>query len=98
MTEHINSFFCQSGFGAHTRKPFVSVTVILDGHTHTAQMPPDNARELAQNLLQCAEAADMDAIVMQFLTERLHQPIEAAAAVLNDFRTLRDTLHDDPKQ
>ncbi len=88
-----DSFYCESGYGVFARKPFVTLTVLFDTDRRTKQMSTQEARALALNLLECAEAADMDAVIVKFLTENLGQPLEAASLILYDFRLLRDKIN-----
>ncbi len=90
----MSAFFVSSIFGLLTKKPIVQVEVRHEGQQLTIQMSPADARSVALNLLESAEAADMDAIVIKFLTEKLGQSFEASAAILNDFRKLRDELEE----
>lgn len=91
-----DGFYCQSGYGVLGQEPYVQITIRLRDEVRITQISPDNARELALNLLECAEAADMDAIVIRFMQERVHQTLDVAAQVLIDFRELRESLKHKP--
>jgi hypothetical protein len=56
------------------------------------QMSPDRARSVAHTLIEAAEAAEMDEVVVTFLQQRIGLSLEQAAQVLNDFRKLREVL------
>jgi len=87
-----DGFYCESQYGVFERKPIVQITVRLRDEVRITQVTPDNARALAMNLLECAEAADMDAVVIEFLQKRLGQTLEVAATIVGEFRELRDEL------
>ncbi len=80
-------FHVTSNFGHRTQKPFVMVAVGEQGFM--AQMSPDEARDLAMNLLQCAEAAENDAFLVTFLRKRVKANDQAIASILQDFREWR---------
>lgn len=82
-------FNVTSNFGHRTRQPFVVVTAgALD---FTVQMSSNEARNLAMNLLACAEAAEGDGFLMTFLGERIGvEDDRALATVLMDFREYRE--------
>lgn len=73
-------------YGAHTRQGLVKVDW---GDTLHELITPAEARRVAGLLLECAEAAEIDAIVVEFFMSRMNLPIEQAALVLDDFRKLR---------
>lgn len=76
---------CESLFGAETRKPIVQMSNAGD----RIQMSPAEARDLALNLLECAEAAEMDAMVFNWMTTQIKATEQQALKVLLDFRGLR---------
>lgn len=77
---------CISGFGTQ-RGPFVTITV---NGENLVQMSVEEARHHAANLLQAAEAAEMDGIVIAWATDRVGVTMEEATKLLLDFRKLRD--------
>ena len=87
-----DGFYCESGYGVFAQEPYVQITIKLRDEVRITQIAPDNARELAQNLFQCAEAADMDAMVIRFLQARLRFPLDKAATLIFDLRAFRDEL------
>ncbi len=88
-----DGFYCESGYGVFEQAPYVQITIRLRDEVRITQITPQNARELAMNLLQCAEAADMDAMVIRFLQSRLHFPLDKAAQVIFDLRVFRDEMN-----
>lgn len=76
-----------SGYGANTRQPFVEI------HTDKLKTPlqllPNEARDLASNLLQAAEAAEQDAFIFEFHSQLLEDE-KAGAAMMFQFRKWRD--------
>lgn len=83
-------FFVKSGFGVFERQSFVEILLYKDKDLTVMQVTPDAAREIARNLFEAAEAAEMDGVLIKFLQERLHQDLETAAVILQDFRNLRE--------
>lgn len=80
-------FHVTSNFGHRTQKPFVMVTV--GEQDFMAQMSPDEARSLAMNLLQCAEASENDAFLVTFLRKRVKANDQAIASILEEYRKFR---------
>jgi len=80
-------FHVTSNFGHRTQKPFVMVTV--GEQDFMTQMSPAEARDLAHNLLACAESSETDAFLITFLRERVKANDEAIAGILQDFREWR---------
>jgi len=70
-------------------RPFVQLKWGQEG----CQMTPAEAREHAYGILAAANAADMDAILVLFLKEKVGLKEGAdIGAILNDFRLFRDKL------
>jgi hypothetical protein len=63
--------------------------VQIDMGAETAQLDIDSAINLARRILECANAASTDAALARFLREKLEQPPDVIAAVLQDFRRWR---------
>lgn len=83
-----DNFLVTTGFGHKTQKPFVAVTVgNKDFHT---QMSPEEAIDLAHNLLACAEAAQTDAFLITFLRKVVGTHDEAVMGILQEFRQWRE--------
>jgi len=79
-----------SAYSAHTRKPFVEITMVHAGEICQIQVSPDEASDIARNLFEAAEAARMDALIVEFFQERVGADIPTAARILAEFRDLRD--------
>lgn len=82
-----------SGFGANTRQPFVAIEMQYP-RDHPLQLHPDEARDLAMNLLQAADAADSDQFIFEFFADIMGEGTEkgdqAGAKSLIAFRKFRD--------
>ncbi len=85
-----SGIFVQSIYGAFERKPFVQITIRQEGEIRNLLLSPAEAREVAHHLFECAEAAEMDALVVKFLQNRVGLPLEQSAEVLMDLRRLRE--------
>ncbi len=90
MSDKTINFHVSSGFGHRTQAPFVQV--LVEAADFMAQMSPGEARGLALNLLQCADAAESDAFLIGFLRAKVGVEDEAVAGVLADFRKWRTGL------
>lgn len=55
-----------------------------------AQVSVEEARAWALNILEAAEAAETDAILMAFFNEEFNVPRQQAAVIMNTFRARRD--------
>jgi hypothetical protein len=75
-----------TGYGANSKEPYVEV----QAPQLRVQMSPENARDLAMNLLQAAEAAYSDAFLVEFLIDATGASIPEAAALLGEFRAWRE--------
>lgn len=84
------SLLITSGFGGNTNKPFVMV----EGEQIDTpiQFSPAEARDLAHNLLQAAEAAETDAFIVTFATDEIKFSREQVAGILVMFREFRDKM------
>ena len=76
------------------QKPRIDIQV---GELHT-QMDADAAMDVAKNIIECAAGAYADAFIFHFLTEKLGQPPETGAAIIQEFREYRETLADEFRQ
>ena len=81
-----------SGYGGNTRQPFVEIKT--DKLKEPLQISPEEARDLAANLLQAAEAAEQDAFIFEFHSEFYRGTPEekrnVGASMLSEFRKWRD--------
>ena len=75
-----------SGYGVNTKEPFVEIHFTEP----RVQMSPENARDLALNLLQAAESAYSDAFLVEFMTDAVEESEAAAAGLLIEFRKWRE--------
>lgn len=83
------TFEVSSGFGHNTQQPYVQV--LIQAADWMTQMPPSAAREVALNLLLCADAAESDGFLVTFLRERIGvEDMRAVASLLVEFRAYRD--------
>lgn len=82
-----------SGYGGKTRQPFVEIKA--DKLKEPLQVSPEEARDLAANLLQAAEAAEQDAFIFEFHSELIEgtpdEKKNVGASMLSEFRKWRDT-------
>jgi hypothetical protein len=86
LTDEDNRFEVASGFGVRTQQPHVE----FKAGTVTHQMEPKKAQEVAHMLLEGAEAAISDAIVMRFMRERVGiTESERLGMILLDLREFR---------
>lgn len=95
MTDRV--FWATTIFGAKTHKGLVRLE--LDGN-ELVLLEPDNARELALNILRAAEAAETDEFIWRFATSTLNADERTALALLRDmrqFRTLRAAREQEPR-
>ncbi len=82
-----NSILITAGYGGNTKRPFVMLqTPELD---RPLQLSPAEARDLASNLLQAAEAAEGDQLIVEFATDTLGMEMPEAAQLLVYLRELR---------
>lgn len=81
-----------SGYGRNTRQPFVEIKT--DKLKEPMQFSPEEARDLAMNLLQAAEASENDAFIFEFHTSFVEGTDEEknniGASMLIQFRKWRD--------
>lgn len=83
------TFEVSSGFGHNTEAPYVQV--LIPKADWMTQMPPATARELALNLLTCAEAAESDGFLVGFLQKTIGvENMRTIVSVLFDFREHRE--------
>lgn len=76
-----------SGYGANTQEPYVEV----EAPQLKVQMSPENARDLALNLLRAAEAAYTDAFLVEFMKEAVGMNLPEVGSILKEFRSWRET-------
>ena len=85
MSDHIN---INSVVSSRDYRPFVQLT----WGTEQAQMTPEEARQHAYAILDAANAAETDSIMVGFLKDKVGIPDdkEMIAKILKDFRDLRE--------
>lgn len=78
-----------SMYGSENRKPLVSFVVEGEQETNL-QFSVDEARKVARDLLEAAEAAIQDGFVFEFISKTLGFSEQHAAIFLNEFRKWRN--------
>jgi hypothetical protein len=76
----------ESLYGARSDAPLVKL--IVDGHEYL--MPPEKARQIAQWLVEAAEAAYSDAFLVRFLEHKVGTERSRAVPILREFRQWRE--------
>ena len=80
-------YWVMSGYGANTRQPYVEI----ESPELKTQMSPQDARQLAMNILSASEAALSDAFLVTFILEKIEGELHEAAGLLNEFREWRES-------
>jgi len=73
----------------HERQGFVHLAWGRESELR-AQFTPAEARQHALSLLECAEAAETDSLLLRLLEEKVGVGLERAFAVIADLRNMRD--------
>lgn len=81
------TFWVTSLYGFNTKQPRVNFA--MPGG-EMVQMSPAEARDLAHNLLSCADAAESDAFIVEWLQGTLGLEERQSAQILHDFRLWRE--------
>ena len=84
----MKTILCSSGYGANTRRPFVQIE--SEDLDRPLQLSPEEAQDLALNLLQAAEAALTDGFLVEYATKIIGVDRSAAAGWLVEYREFRD--------
>ena len=79
-------FTVSSIYGAASKKPYVNVEVTVS----PMQLSPAKAREIALMLLESADAAESDAVLIGYARDVLSLGDQGAAQLLNQFRQHRE--------
>jgi len=89
MTEQSKDqmFRVSSGYGGNTRRPFVQIQHPAIDRPLT--ISPNEARALALNLMECADAAETDGFLVEFFKGEMDQPDKTIAYLLMQFREYR---------
>jgi len=77
-----------SGFGRNTQTPFVTVAI----SSPAVQMPASQARQIALQILEAADAAESDGFILSWIAGRAALSEQQAATLLGDFRAYRERL------
>jgi hypothetical protein len=88
-----NQVYVASGYGANTRRPFVSLRV----KDVAVMMRPEEAREIAQSLTEASEAALSDMFVIEWVMERIGGTLDQAAMMVREFREVRERRRGDER-
>jgi hypothetical protein len=75
-----------SGYGGNSGQPFVTIALSAPA----VQFVVPQARDIGLQLFAAADAAESDAFLIRFVTEKVHADPAAAASVLAEFRAFRD--------
>lgn len=86
--EKTSVFRVTSNFDQRTQKPFVMVTV--DEKNFSSKMSTLEARNLALQLLFCADSSESDTFMIMFLRKKAGLDDLAIARLLKEFREWRD--------
>jgi hypothetical protein len=89
----VKTLWAASLYGASTRKGRVDLSEVdADGAVvWQRQVSIDEARDFAHHILEAAEAAETDELLVTWLTDKVGAgPLERVAAMLVDFRKLRE--------
>jgi hypothetical protein len=81
-----------SGYGQNTKQPFVTLALASPVETANpaAQLLTSQAREIAMQILEAADAAESDGFVVGWLGDVADLNEAQAAALLQEFRAYRD--------
>jgi hypothetical protein len=86
MSEPEVEIWVESLYGARTDAPLVKLMV----GTHETLMPPEKARQIAQWLIEAAEAAYSDAFLVRFCEQQIGASRAQAVPLIREFRTFRE--------
>lgn len=75
-----------SGFGGNTQRPYVTLTTT----NPMIQMGVSTARQIALQILEAAEAATSDGVIIQFGKDQMDLDERAAGQLLSVFRAFRE--------
>jgi hypothetical protein len=86
MSEPLEQIWVESLYGARTDAPLVK----LKAGAHEWIMPPEKARQIAQWLVEAAEAAYGDAFLVRFVEQRIGADRAQAVPLIREFRNFRE--------
>jgi hypothetical protein len=80
-----------SGYGMNTQQPFVTIALAspIETANPAVQLASSQAREIALQILEAAEAAEQDGFIVTFVTEAIGAPVEEAGKLLHLYREHR---------
>ncbi len=81
-----NMIWASSSVHADDRAPWVH----LQWADKKGMLTPEEARQFALSVLETAQAAEHDAFLVKFLTEKIGSDVPTAIAVLREFREMRE--------
>jgi hypothetical protein len=73
-------FLVSSGYGGNTKRPFVQLQHPSIDRPLT--ISPNEARALALNLMECADAAETDGFLVEFFKGDMEQPDQTVAYLM----------------
>lgn len=79
-----HDLWVSSIYGTESQKPYVNIT--FGGKM--IQVPPETAREIASNIMDCASASEIDACLMNFARDQMKNE-EAGAHLVSMLREYR---------
>lgn len=90
------TIWVESGYGYNTQQPFIEIKDERIKPGEKIQLSPEEARDLAMNLLEAAEAAEQDAFIIDYVKKQIVSPgtskeesDKMAAGFLFEFREWR---------
>lgn len=93
-TPEPNTISVSSGFGRTTQQPFVTIALAspIETANPAVQIVSDQARAIALQILEAADAAESDGFLVTWMTSSSAGSLSdhQAAALLADFRAWRD--------
>lgn len=88
----VTDILVESLVSSRTHEPVVQIRVLFDngkGQT-TVQMSPEEARGIAQHIMEAAESATVDAFLNNWCRTVLQASESQAAGIMKDFRDFRE--------
>jgi hypothetical protein len=81
-----------SGWGHNTQQPYVTIALANPQETANpaVQIASSQARQIAFQILEAAEAAEQDGFIVNFAMQHIGVPIEHAGGLLNEYRAWRE--------
>jgi hypothetical protein len=95
-TEHMISI--ASGYGRATKEPFVTFSMANPEETAnpTIQIRSEDARRIAHQILDAADAAESDGFLVEWVTDTADMSDSQAGALLSEFREWREKRRKGP--